>query len=50
MKKVYALWFGSFAVVATSLYFYFQVPVIPMIIGGALALGIMVLVDRLKKK
>lgn len=50
MKKVHAFWIGSFALVTTSLYAYFQAPPFPVILGGLVALGIMLIKDRLKKK
>ena len=38
-----SLWLGSFLIVASFLYFHFQVPLVPIVLAGGLTLAITLL-------
>ncbi len=39
-RRALALWLGSFLIVVSFLYFHFGVPLLPLVLGGVLTLGI----------
>ncbi len=40
MKKMKTFWIGSFLIIGTSMYVYFHVPLIPILLGGAFAFAL----------
>jgi hypothetical protein len=50
MKRSHAVWLGSFAIIATTLYFGFHVPPLPIVLGGVLAFIITASIGFFRKK
>ncbi len=50
MNRNLALWLGSFLIAVVVLRFYFQVPVLPLLLAGGITLAVTVIRYRLSHK